>query len=598
MNKDAADARGSRGSDERGRGGPRRADGGAGAGSRPFGAGSADREPRGGSDRGGRSTGAGASRGGDRPLRPAGERSERPYRPSSGNARPVYRATDERPSQRSRWEDHGSDRGEARGADRPSRPAGQSPDRGYRPAGERGERPNRPAGQGGDRPFRPAGDRPDRASRPAFGSRPPFRSNDDRADPRGGDRPYRPADERPARSAQSQGRAPYRSDEERRPERPRWGDRDESRTERPPAHDRAPRTDRALPPARDRSERPGDDRTGRDDRTGWRSDNRPPTHDHTGRTPRTSGDRPERPRTGERTGRPERTSQPGSRDSRERPGSSPRGYSSAPGREPDAIDHRLTRKPEADREVAPEIDEDVSFSDLDRAVRARLRTLSKDNADGVGQHLVMVGRLLDSNPELAYQHAQAAVRRAGRVDVVREAAGLAAYRTKRFAEALRELRTVRRLNGSSEHLAIMADCERGLGRPERALALAASEEASGLGTDAAIELAIVVSGARLDLHEPEAAHAALAEAALARIGVVTGIVAVRVALARAVALEALGRPEDAAAAVAGFSAAELAEAGGDSTEDDDEVVVFDLDDEEAPDDAAPDDAAPGAEDRA
>ena len=44
--------------------------------------------------------------------------------------------------------------------------------------------------------------------------------------------------------------------------------------------------------------------------------------------------------------------------------------------------------------------------------------------------------------------------------------------TGRYAEALRELRTVRRLSGSSEHLPIMADCERGLGRPERALALA------------------------------------------------------------------------------------------------------------------------------
>ena len=58
-------------------------------------------------------------------------------------------------------------------------------------------------------------------------------------------------------------------------------------------------------------------------------------------------------------------------------------------------------------------------------MRARLRTLSKENAENVGLHLVMTGRLLDSDPELAYEHAQAAVRRAGRVDVVREAAGLA-----------------------------------------------------------------------------------------------------------------------------------------------------------------------------
>ena len=184
----------------------------------------------------------------------------------------------------------------------------------------------------------------------------------------------------------------------------------------------------------------------------------------------------------------------------------------APDRRERSDDRRLTRPPQDERVVAPEIPDEVVFSDLDRSVRGRLRTLSKDNADGVGRHLVMVGRLLDTQPELAYEHAQAAVRRAGRVDVVREAAGLAAYRTGRYAEALRELRTVRRLNGSSEHLAIMADCERGLGRPERALALAQEPEAETLDAEAKIELAIVVSGARLDLGQAEAAVAALSTA--------------------------------------------------------------------------------------
>ncbi|MEZ0449912.1 hypothetical protein [Cellulomonas sp. ICMP 17802] len=212
------------------------------------------------------------------------------------------------------------------------------------------------------------------------------------------------------------------------------------------------------------------------------------------------------------------------------------------------------------------------FSDLDRSVRGRLRTLSKENADGVGRHLVMVGRLLDTQPELAYEHAQAAVRRAGRVDVVREAAGLAAYRTGRYAEALRELRTVRRLNGSSEHLAIMADCERGLGRPERALALAQEPEADTLDADAAIELAMVVSGARLDLGQAEAAVASLSTPAV-RAG--TGLVAIRVAQARAAALEAAGRSDEAAAELAPYTQDQLDEASGD-VEVEDEVLAFDL----------------------
>lgn len=231
----------------------------------------------------------------------------------------------------------------------------------------------------------------------------------------------------------------------------------------------------------------------------------------------------------------------------------------------------------------------MEFSDLDRDVRARLRTLSKDNAGVVGRHLVMAGRLLDEDPELAYEHAQAAARRGGRVDVVREAAGLAAYRTGRFAEALRELRTVRRLNGSSEHLAVMADCERGLGRPERAIALAASDEAEGLDEVTRTELAIVVSGARLDMGDPDAAIAVLHGVA---DGPVRTVLAARVVQARADALRAAGRPAEADAAESGVPAALLAQVA-DGSEDDD-VVVFDvvdedlLDDEDEPTDATGD----------
>lgn len=225
------------------------------------------------------------------------------------------------------------------------------------------------------------------------------------------------------------------------------------------------------------------------------------------------------------------------------------------------------------RHPAPDVDPDVSFSDLDRNVRGRLRGLTKENAEQVGLHLVMAGRLLDIDPELAYEHAAAAVRRAGRIDIVREAAGITAYRTGRYAEALRELRTVRRLNGSSEHLPLMADCERGLGRPDRALTLAASPEAASLDPAGRIELTIVVSGARLDLEQPDAALAALA-------GLVSKdrVVSARIAQARAAALEALGRDDAARAELAPFTSAELQEASG---EVDDEVVVVDLADESA-----------------
>ena len=183
-------------------------------------------------------------------------------------------------------------------------------------------------------------------------------------------------------------------------------------------------------------------------------------------------------------------------------------------------------------------------SDLDRGARGRLRTLGRENADRVARHLVMAGRLLEDDPQAAYEHAQAAVRHAGRVDVVREAAGIAAYRTGRYAEALRELRTVRRLNGSSEHLPVMADCERGLGRPERALALGRDEGVRALDLAGRVELAIVLAGARLDLGEPEGALVALDDPAIARA---SGELAERIAQVRADVLDAAGRPADARA---------------------------------------------------
>ncbi|WP_245885873.1 hypothetical protein [Xylanimonas oleitrophica] len=218
----------------------------------------------------------------------------------------------------------------------------------------------------------------------------------------------------------------------------------------------------------------------------------------------------------------------------------------------------------------PEIAEDVSFRQLDKAARERLRGLTKDNAERVGEHLVMAGRLLDVDPERAYEHAQAAVRRGGRIDVVREAAGIAAYRTGRFAEALRELRTVRRLNGSSEHLPIMADAERGLGRPERAIALAATPEADTLDALGQVELALVVSGARSDLGEHDAALSVLD-----RIPPQQGDLALRVVQARAAALEAAGRAAEAEDLLAGLDPEDLERAAG-NAEPEEDVVVYDV----------------------
>ncbi len=64
---------------------------------------------------------------------------------------------------------------------------------------------------------------------------------------------------------------------------------------------------------------------------------------------------------------------------------------------------------------------------MDPAVRRDLLSLDKDNANTVARHLVMAGKLVDEDPELALLHARAARQRAGRIAVVREAAGITAY---------------------------------------------------------------------------------------------------------------------------------------------------------------------------
>jgi tetratricopeptide (TPR) repeat protein len=161
------------------------------------------------------------------------------------------------------------------------------------------------------------------------------------------------------------------------------------------------------------------------------------------------------------------------------------------------------------RPTGPRLPDDVTGKELAPDVRHSLSGLTSENADIVAKHLVASGRFVDVDPELAWQHAQAAQRRGGRIAAVREAAAIAAYKAGHFREALSELRTVRRMTGDDSYLPLMADCERGLGRPERALDLATSREAAALETEAKVEMLIVAAGARHDLGQHDAAVVSL-----------------------------------------------------------------------------------------
>jgi hypothetical protein len=196
----------------------------------------------------------------------------------------------------------------------------------------------------------------------------------------------------------------------------------------------------------------------------------------------------------------------------------------------------------APRPEEPDLPEDVQAGELDPAVRRDLLSLDKSNANAVARHLVMAGKLIDDDPRLALAHARAARQRAGRVAVVRETAGITAYHAGEWAEALSELRAARRMAGGPGLLAVMADCERGLGRPERAIELGRSDEARTLSGDEATELRIVVAGARMDLGQFDQAVVTLQTPELDAAK--DGPTAARLFYAYADALVAAGRVED------------------------------------------------------
>ena len=272
------------------------------------------------------------------------------------------------------------------------------------------------------------------------------------------DRPFRGGESRPSRD----GDRPQRS----------TGDRDSR-----PSRD----GDRPQRSGENRGYgRPGGDRDGRASRDGDRPRFGGGDRDNRG------GDR--RPAPGEDRGRGR-----GARSDGDRP----------------AWQQLVARPKRDDAEKSPLIPEEIMPADLAMPVRAQLKTLTAENADMVARHLIMVQLLIDQDPELAHKHAKAAAARAGRIAVVRETIGITAYTVGDYALALRELMTFRRISGSNDQLPIMVDCERGMGRPDRALELGRSVDRNALEPSIRVNLAIAMSGARLDRGETELALAEL-----------------------------------------------------------------------------------------
>ena len=260
-------------------------------------------------------------------------------------------------------------------------------------------------------------------------------------------------------------------DGERREERPR---REEGRRDERNWGDRPRRDERGWQERGHERRRDGERREERNWRDGERREERPRREgDRRDERPRRDGERSDfrrgQGRGGNRNGRFDRDRLRGER--------------------------RNSRPPQRNRVPEPELPEDVSAKDLDSTARMGLRALSRLNAENIARHLVMTQRLLETDPEVAYAHARYAASHAGRIAIVREAAGIAAYVAGLYSEALRELRAARRLSGmDTMYRAMEVDCERALGRPDAALRSAQNALQLDLEDDERAELAIVVTG--------------------------------------------------------------------------------------------------------
>lgn len=217
----------------------------------------------------------------------------------------------------------------------------------------------------------------------------------------------------------------------------------------------------------------------------------------------------------------------------------------------------------------------MTGKELDRATSRELDTLDERNRPWVARHLVMAGRLLDIDPQLAFEHALAASRRGGRLGCVREAVGLTAYGAGQYAEALREFRTYRRITGDNTHLPEMVDSERALGRHDKALELAGDVDHTTLEKSIRAELAMVLSGIHRDVGDIDSALTVLQIPELDRRRGFS--FSPRLFRAYAEVLTEAGRGEEATAWRRQASVAERALGIGDF--EDPEIIDFGLDDD-------------------
>ena len=159
-----------------------------------------------------------------------------------------------------------------------------------------------------------------------------------------------------------------------------------------------------------------------------------------------------------------------------------------------------SQNPYTDRRPGePKMPKGLEWSMLSKDDRLRLRGLSKEHAENIGLHILAAYALEETDPQGAMSHAKWAARQASRIDLARETLALVAYRQGDYKLALKEFRTAHRMNGYSDYLPFIADCERGLGNPRKAIEEATSEEGNQLQGESKAEMFLVYAGALGDL---------------------------------------------------------------------------------------------------
>ena len=249
---------------------------------------------------------------------------------------------------------------------------------------------------------------------------------------------------------------------------------------------------------------------------------------------------------------------------------------SKPRRNSDGTMSFPSQNPYTDRRPGePKMPKGLERSMLSKDERERLRGLSKEHAENIGLHILAAYAQEENDPENALAHAKWAAKQASRIDIARETLAFIAYRQGDYKLAMREFRTAYRMNGFLDYLPFIADCERGVGNPKKAIELAMSDDAKYLRGEAKAEMFLVYAGALGDLEMWDKAVQIVHT--LGRSKGLAGAYRMRAVQAEQYFLEEAGRTDEAVALDTMLDKLEMQYADVDEDETDEDVLIdYDL----------------------